>query len=454
MSLFNLSSIKEFISGEERSVKVKKNIVALALLKGISVIITLLLVPLTLHYLNPVQYGIWLTLSSIVAWMVYFDFGLGNGLRNRLAEALARNDFELARSYVSTAYILITLIIIGFMILFFVCNQFLNWTIILNTSSTMDKELSLLAVIIILFYGIRFVSVLIETILIADQKPAIANIIEVIGSLLSLFLTYVLVQTTQGSLVLLGIALGVSTAIVPASASLFLFSSRYRRIAPAWKHYKSKYSRQLMSLGFKFFILQITALIIFSTSNIIITQLFNPAEVVPYNIAFKYYSIATTAFTIILMPFWSAYTEAYARDDIAWIQKSIRKLKRIWVFLVIGVFIMTIVANVFYDLLVGKVVHVPCLVSIFMGIYMLEITWCNIFVNFINGIGKIQLQLWASLIIGISIIPLSIILGNSYNLGIVGVILAPCILLFPLCFIWPIQVKRILTNTAFGIWNR
>jgi O-antigen/teichoic acid export membrane protein len=454
MSLFNLSIIKKLISGEERSIKVKKNIAALALIKGISVIITLLIVPLTLHYLNPVQYGIWLTLSSIAAWMIYFDFGLGNGLRNKLAEALAHNDFELARSYVSTAYILITLIIIGFMIIFFVCNQFLNWTIILNTSSTMDKELSLLAVVVFLLYGIRLVSVLIETVLIADQKPALANYIELIGSMLSLLLTYILVKTTQGSLVLLGTAIGLSTAIVPASASLFLFNSRYSRIAPAWKYYKRKYSRQLMSLGFKFFILQITALIIFSTSNIIITQLFSPAEVVPYNIAFKYYSIATMVFAIILMPFWSAYTEAYARDDIAWIQKSIRKLKGIWVFLVIGVILMTIVANIFYDLWLGKAVRVPFLVSIFMGIYVLETTWCNIFVNFINGIGKIRLQLWTAIVIGITTIPLSVIFGSSCHLGIAGVILAPCVLLSPLCILWPVQASKILSGTAKGIWNK
>ena len=134
MPLFSLSSVKKFFSGEERSVKVKKNIAALALLKGVSVLITFLLVPMTLHYLKPVQYGIWLTLSSIVAWMVYFDFGLGNGLRNKLAEALAQSDFELAKSYVSTAFFLITFIIAGLLTIFFICNQFFNWSIILNAS--------------------------------------------------------------------------------------------------------------------------------------------------------------------------------------------------------------------------------------------------------------------------------------------------------------------------------
>ena len=145
--------------------------------------------------------------------MIYFDFGLGNGLRNKLAEALAKDDFELAKSYVSTAYFLITFIIVGFLAIFFTCNQFLNWAIILNAPSSLSHELSLLAAIIFLFFGMRFISVLIETILLADQKPALANFIEVIGNFLSLLLTYILIKTTQSSLIFLGIAVAGAPAM-------------------------------------------------------------------------------------------------------------------------------------------------------------------------------------------------------------------------------------------------
>jgi O-antigen/teichoic acid export membrane protein len=454
MTVFRLLRINEFFSGEERSVKVKKNIAALVLLKGFNAIITFFLVPLTLHYLNPAQYGIWLTLSSIAAWMVFFDFGLGNGLRNKLAEALSQDNIKLAKSYVSTAYFLLTFIIIGFLAVFFLCNHIFNWTIILNAPSDIGKELNNLVIIIFSFFGVRFISVLIETILVADQKPALANFIEVIGGVLSLLLTYILVKTTQGSLIFLGIALGLSTAIIPALASLILFNTHYHSIMPSWKYFQNIHSRELLGLGMNFFVLQLCTLLIFSTPNIVIAQLFNPAAVVPYNIAFKYYSIATMFFTIILMPFWSAYTEAYARNDIEWIKKSMRKLLRIWVLLAIGVILMTVVANKFYSIWVGATIHVPLIVSLFMGLYVLETTWCAIFVNFINGIGKIRLQLRVSIVLGVSIIPLSIILGSNCQLNIAGVILAPCILLFPLCIVWPIQAKKILYKTATGVWNK
>jgi len=73
-------SVKNFFSkGHERTVLAKKNIIASLLVKGGSILVGLALVPLTIHYVNATQYGIWLTLSSLIGWFSFFDVGLGNG---------------------------------------------------------------------------------------------------------------------------------------------------------------------------------------------------------------------------------------------------------------------------------------------------------------------------------------------------------------------------------------
>jgi O-antigen/teichoic acid export membrane protein len=66
----------------KRTHKALFNIASSFVIKGASILLSLLLVPLTLDYLNPYEYGIWLTLSSVLMWINYFDIGLGNGLRN------------------------------------------------------------------------------------------------------------------------------------------------------------------------------------------------------------------------------------------------------------------------------------------------------------------------------------------------------------------------------------
>ena len=91
-----------FTKGNERSVMVKRNIAVSLVMKCISILISLQVVPLTIGYVNSTKYGIWLTLSSIIAWLSYFDLGFAHGFRNRFAEARAKNNMKLAREYVST----------------------------------------------------------------------------------------------------------------------------------------------------------------------------------------------------------------------------------------------------------------------------------------------------------------------------------------------------------------
>jgi O-antigen/teichoic acid export membrane protein len=435
-------------------VRAKKNIVAMIMLKGTSIIIGFLLVPMTLHYLTPTNYGIWLTLSSIVGWFTFFDIGLGNGLRNKFAEASARNDITLARIYVSTTYAFLSIIIGVVFVLFVFVNPLLNWSKILNTSTDFSQELSIIVIVTFGFFCLKFVFGLIGTILNADQRPALNSTLEVLSSLLLLFLVWMLILTTHGSLLYLSIASGFSTIIVPIVASILLYFSIYRNIRPSIAFVKRFYARELITLGLRFFLLQIVGVIIFSTSNILITQLFAPAEVVPYNIAFKYYGIITLVFSIILAPFWSAYTEAYTRGDIQWIQKTIQVLKQIWYIIAIVVVIMSFFADTFYQFWIGGEIHIPLSISISMGIYILITSWCNIYANFINGTGKIHLQIISAIIIGILNIPIAILLSKYFQLGIPGIILAPSLCIFPGCFLWPIQVRKILTGNASGIWAK
>ena len=87
-----------------RTKNITKHVLLSALYKGGHILATFLLVPLTIDFLDTENYGIWLTLSSFIAWFSFFDIGLGNGLRNKFAEAKAKDDLELAKGYVSTAY--------------------------------------------------------------------------------------------------------------------------------------------------------------------------------------------------------------------------------------------------------------------------------------------------------------------------------------------------------------
>ncbi len=448
-----LQFIKNFFTqGNERSINAKRNILIIAVLKGCGIAISLFLVPVTIHYVNPTRYGIWLTLSSIVGWFSFFDIGLGNGLRNKFAEAVASGKPEMARIYVSTTYAILTIIIAIVLLLFFCINPFLNWAKILNTPADMAGELKLLALIVFGFFCIQFVLQLITTIITANQQPAKASIFGFLGSLFSLGIIYVLTKTTSGNLIYLGTVFSVTPVVVLIASSIWFYTHKYKQFAPSIKYVKFRFARDLMTLGIKFFVIQMAAVILYQTSNLIIAHLFGPEQVTPYNIAYKYFSVITMAFSIIMLPLWSAYTEAWIKKDIAWIKNSINKLVLIWILIAITVTVMLISSNFIYRMWVGKEIKVPISVSVVMAAYVIINGWCGIFSQFLNGVGKIKLQLYSGTFGAIINIPLAIMLGK--HLGIYGVLLST-VILGAVSAVWsPIQYKKIINNKATGIWNK
>lgn len=453
-----LNFIFTFFKGNRRTVKAKKNIIISFLIKGFSIIIGFLLIRITLKYLNHTEYGIWLTLSSFLTWFTFFEIGLGNGLKNRLAEALARKDYKLGKIYVSTTYAILGIVIGIVALLFFITNIFIDWTIILNTEKNMSGELTSLAFIVFGFFFLRFVLKLISIVLYADQRPAIANAFGPIGNLFILIIVFVLTETTEGSLVLLGWVLSVIPVLVLITFSVFFYNSEYKMIAPSIRFVRFKYAKDLLNLGVKFFIIQVSALVMFQSSNIIIAQFYGPKEVIPYNIAYKYFSIITMVFTIILSPFWAAYTEAWVKKDIDWIKKTVKNLLKIWLGFVVIAVILLFISGYFFDFWLGKeemsTIYISEKLKILLLIYFLLFTFGSIFNMFINGVGKIKVQMYSLLIGAILFIPVTIILINKFHLGIESVVIATILSNFYSPFVAPYQYFKIINNKANGIWNQ
>lgn len=101
LSYFKRSFQKQ---ADERTRYTQLNIFYSFIIKFFAIGAGLLLVPLTLNYLTTTEYGIWITLNSILVWINSFDIGLGNGLRNKLIESFSLSDDRTSAQYVSTAY--------------------------------------------------------------------------------------------------------------------------------------------------------------------------------------------------------------------------------------------------------------------------------------------------------------------------------------------------------------
>lgn len=448
-------SVKTLInSGHDRSVKARKNIIISFFIKGISIVIGFIFVPLLINNLGTAEYGIWITLSSVIAWIGYFDIGLGNGLRNRFAECMAKGEHLLARIYVSTTYAALTMIFGLFFIIFLLISPNIDWSEVLNAPMQMADELRLLVQITVGFFLLRFILKLVSVIIVADQRPALSNAFEPIGNAISLIGILLLMHFTQPSLVNLGLVLGASPIIVLIAASFYFYNSDYKSYRPSISKVDFHHFKDLAGLGFQFFIIQVTVVVIISANNLIITQVVGPEAVTSYNVAYRYFGLISMLFVIITNTYWSAYTEAFVKEDFNWIRKSTRTLIKIWYGIAIILVLLLLFSNQFYMLWVGEKVKVPFLLSLSSAIFVLINVWVSIFTYFINGTGKIKLQLYVTVITAVISIPLAIFLAKSLGMGASGVVLGSCLAYVPLAIILPIQYRRIINRRATGIWGK
>lgn len=440
--------------GTARSQNIKINIVYSIGIKGVSIVTSFLMVPLTLNYLGTTDFGIWLTLSSIIAWFGFFDIGIGNGLRNKFTEAISLGDHKLAKTYVSTAYAGITLVMALLLIGFIISMNFINLNSLLKAPSGVNYNLNTLAIIVFSLFSLRMVLKMISTILLAHQRTALSSIFDPISNIIALLVIYLLTVLSEGSLPSFIYTVTIIPVIVFAVGTYLFFRNEYKDYRPSLRFIELSRIKELAGLSFRFFVIQIAVLVIFSTDNLIITRLFQPEDVTVYNIVFKYFNIITMGFAIVMTPMWSAYTEAYIKNDVQWIRSTNKKLVNLW-FLIFGaVIFMYFIADWFYKLWVGDKITVPSILSIFMGLFILISTWNNIFVYFINGTGKIRLQSIFSVIAAFINIPISIYLARELGMGPSGVILGTCLCLLPGVALGPIQYYKILTKTDKGLWSQ
>ena len=435
-----------------RTKSIKKNIILIVIMKGLSFLISFLYVPLLYNALDTTSYGVWLTLTSLVSWVAMFDIGLGNGLRNKLTESLALGDKQLARKYVSTAYVYITILISFLIILFYFTRSYIPWTNVLNASIIDSATIYNLVSIVFTTFCIRFALNLINSIMLALQKPAMSAGLALAEQLLSFVIVYILVKVFGiTSLLVLGTVISVVPICVLVVTSFVLYLTKFKHISPSFSLCEISKAKSILSLGVKFFIIQIGTLILFQSNNFIITHVVGNEAVVEYNVVYKYMHILVMVFNIVATPFWSATTDAYVRGDFDWIKTANKKIKQIAILLSIVGMVMLLCSSCFYKVWLGDTyVDIPFTTSLLLYCYMVAMMMYGCYGYFVNGFGHLYVQIIITIILSV-VYPISAVLAGKF-LGINGILLA-FVLVTIVNFVWSrLQYTKIVNGTANGFW--
>ena len=399
-------------------------------------------IPLLLNYLEKEQYGVWVTVFSLVNIVFFVDAGIGNGLKTKLSEALSLKDLKLAKSYISTAYISIF-----FISLIVLCTGiggvfFINLQELFNTSIP-ESELKTLLLVTLFLVTTSFVLNLYKSFYYANQQASKVEFAMLIYQIIVLTSTTLLLYFFPRKLLFVALFYGFANILIGVVFTFYFFRKN-KKIKPSISSFSKEKVKDLMGLSLAFFGIQLCMIVIFTTDNLIISKLLGPSEVANYDIVYKLFQVLITVSVIAQDPFWALYTDAFQKKDFRWIRKTIIRLNKLFVvfiFITVGLFFAS---KPLIKIWIQRDLQISTSLILFMSIFVLIRVYGTIYMVFLNSIGKVKLQLWLYIFGAIINIPLSILFVKHFNLGISGVILGTIFSIFSMTFLLPIQAFKIL----------
>ncbi|UYG93837.1 hypothetical protein [Cytobacillus firmus] len=447
--MIKLSKLKRIVNNENNKIIVN-NVIGAFFVKGGALFVSLLTMPAYIKYFDNQQIlGLWFTILSVLSWILTFDLGIGNGLRNHLVHALvARNDL-LVKRYISSAYIVMGAAVLLISFLSIILFRLISWNVIFNISATIVSKETLYITMCIVFSGImlQFFFKLITSILYAMQKSALSNLLSLITSIT--ILIYVsLAKSTDISTNLISLAIVYLLAVnIPLLlTTIIVFSTNLKKSKPNIKYFEKKYATDVMKLGGIFFWIQIMYMVITTTNEFLITWLTGPEKVVEYQIYNKLFTLIGTLFALGLTPIWSIITKAITEKNYGWVKKLYKTLKLMALLAVICEFVMIPFLQFGINEWLGEnAIQVNYLYASVFAVSGSIFIWNGVLSSIANGLGELKIQSIFFTIGAIIKIPIAWILVSAFDSWI-SVIVANIIAMSLYCIIQPIWLNRFLNK--------
>lgn len=422
-----------------------KQFSATFLIKCVSVVLSVIYVPIVLGFLDQEKYGIWVTLTTVVNWIRLLDIGIGGGLQLKLSEAIALKQFQQGRIHVSTTYGIIGGIFLFLLIVFNLFNPLLNWQNILNSSIISQSELLRLTSVTVSFVIVGFILQTVSIVYLAHGDSITGSIIHLIIQILTLLLVFTAsILADKGNLFLLAIIVTGIPVLVYGIVTTYTFLHKFPHLRPSFGLIKLRESRSLLTLSLQSFINSITFVIIYGSIPFVVAQLFSPNEVAVFNVAYSLFSMPVMIISLLVHPIKPLVTLAYTKKDYSWIRYMLKKLNMMSLLTVAGTIILILANQYIYHIWIGDKLEIPYILSVTLGIYTIINILQYPYSIIINGTGKILITAILSPInIGL-FITLSIFLSRALN-NIAGVSIALIFTCLVPLIVFPFWLRKVLS---------
>ena len=435
--------------------KIVKNIKYSLVLKIFSVLLSFYSVKVAYSFIDSQAiYGLWLTILSVLNWLALLNGGLSNTLRNKLSNAIEKKDFILSKRLISSAYfsmLIISIIVCLFLISITFIFDFRN----IFSSFFIDRYVfTFIILVLVISFLIQLILSIVNAICYAMNIAVLPSFFTFCSSAFFVIQLLVFKYFNMQGIIYLAISYSISIIVIMFVANIVLFKKNFKFIKPEVKYIEVKVMNELFSTSIKFFMLEISAVMLFSTDSILIAKLVNTEEVTVYQLIMKILSVFTILSSTIITPMWSAVATAYINEDTKWIKNKLKKIVYLLVPLLTVLLLVTLFAENIIHIWVDDQIKIDMLLAFVIAAFIFQNIWCNIFAYFLNGIGKITAQLCLVLTGAILNIPLSILFVQYFEMGSKGIVLSSIICLMPFSIYGPIEILRLLNKKDVNNENR
>jgi len=419
-----------------------KNVSLGIVYKILNMAIVFITIPILLNYLDKEFYGIWVTIFSIINIVFFVDIGIANGLKTKLTEAISRNNFTMAKTNISNAYLIISLLAVLLLLIGSTLIYFLDLQRVLNVD-IQEYELKKIFFATLILIMIGFILNLYKSFYYAIQKSFNVELSLFLYQFIILILVIIFSEYTSKSLFSVAIIYGASNILVGIIFTLIFFS-KHKNLRPSFKSIEISKMKTLIDLSAGFFIIQLCMIIIFASDNVLISNLLSPKEVAHYDVVLKLFRVTVIIAVIAQDPLWPLYTEAYHKKDFSWIKQTIIRLNKLFIPFLVLIVVLVLIAKPLIRIWIPQELQISNTLIVFMGMFVLFRVYGIIYMYFLNAIGNIRLQVMLFVLGAILNIPLSIYFVKTWHLGTSGIILGTIISISALSIVLPIQTFKLL----------
>lgn len=424
------------------------NIGSAFVIKGIALAISFWSLPLYIKFFdNDIVLGLWFTILSVLTWVLTFDFGIGNGLRNKLVKPIEDKNNKSIKEYISSSYIILGALTLIIAIVIIPLVFIINWNYFFNVDFTLVPRSLLIKVVIINISGIllQFFLRLINSILYSLQKSSINNFLALVSSVITfLFIFLYKGSNVQTNLVLLSMVHLIAVTAPLFITTIIVFSTSLRKNRPNINCFNKEKAKGVFFSGGKIFINQLLYLGLVSTNAFLISFFIDPSQVVEYQMYYKVFILSGTLYGLALTPLWSAVTQAHVNKDYKWINKYFNLMMLGAIVVLLGQYIGTLLLQFGFDIWLQSEAPIvnytyAVIFATFGGVFTLQATVST----FAMGFNKPKLQAIMYAIALLLKLILIKVLIKSYPVWIL-IVFIDIIVIIPYIVLEYISVKKLI----------